>query len=124
MVVWYAQVTLDIIVEALGRVNFGCVWDFKGLTDPDVRLNGVHNPCVMEQCLLIRADFSEPVLSSGQAGHLSWGAACLPEHTGFRHWCSIKALDRTQVASKTGCYTEGMHLYCGFVVPGQIFVLL
>ena len=32
--------TLDILVEALGRVNFGCEWDFKGLTSPDVRLNG------------------------------------------------------------------------------------
>jgi hypothetical protein len=33
---------LDILVEALGRVNFGCdpAWDYKGLTSPDVRLNG------------------------------------------------------------------------------------
>ena len=31
---------LDILVEALGRVNFGCEWDFKGLTSPDVRLTG------------------------------------------------------------------------------------
>ena len=36
--------TLDILVEALGRVNFGCVWDFKGLTSPDVRLNGTRLP--------------------------------------------------------------------------------
>ena len=35
-----ADATLDILVEALGRVNFGCEWDFKGLTSPDVRLNG------------------------------------------------------------------------------------
>lgn len=35
-----SQVTLDILVEALGRVNFGCVWDFKGLTSPVVTLNG------------------------------------------------------------------------------------
>lgn len=35
-----AQVTLDILVSALGRVNFGCVWDYKGLTSPDIRLNG------------------------------------------------------------------------------------
>ena len=34
------QVTLDILVEALGRVNFGCVWDYKGLTSPDIKLNG------------------------------------------------------------------------------------
>ncbi|KAK9843639.1 hypothetical protein WJX81_000575 [Elliptochloris bilobata] len=26
------EATLDILVEALGRVNFGCDWDFKGLT--------------------------------------------------------------------------------------------
>ena len=37
----WLQVTLDILVEALGRVNFGCVWDFKGLTSPDIKLNGV-----------------------------------------------------------------------------------
>ena len=36
----WLQVTLDILVEALGRVNFGCVWDFKGLTSPDIKLNG------------------------------------------------------------------------------------
>ncbi|CAL8469886.1 g9428 [Coccomyxa elongata] len=34
------EVTLDILVEALGRVNFGCVWDYKGLTSPVVTLNG------------------------------------------------------------------------------------
>ncbi len=34
------QVTLDILVEALGRVNFGCVWDYKGLTSPEIKLNG------------------------------------------------------------------------------------
>ncbi len=34
------QVTLDILVEALGRVNFGCVWDYKGLTSPVIKLNG------------------------------------------------------------------------------------
>ena len=38
----WLQVTLDILVEALGRVNFGCVWDFKGLTSPDIKLNGEH----------------------------------------------------------------------------------
>lgn len=37
------QVTLDILVEALGRVNFGCVWDFKGLTSPKIKLNGEHH---------------------------------------------------------------------------------
>ncbi len=36
------QVTLDILVEALGRVNFGCVWDYKGLTSPEIKLNGEH----------------------------------------------------------------------------------
>ncbi|CAL5218934.1 g683 [Coccomyxa viridis] len=34
------EVTLDILVEALGRVNFGCVWDYKGLTSPEIKLNG------------------------------------------------------------------------------------
>lgn len=33
-------VVLDIIVHALGRVNFGCVWDFKGLVYPNITLNG------------------------------------------------------------------------------------
>jgi len=31
---------LDILVHSMGRVNFGCIWDFKGLVYPDVRLNG------------------------------------------------------------------------------------
>ncbi len=34
------DLTLDIVVHALGRVNFGCVWDFKGLIYPDIKLNG------------------------------------------------------------------------------------
>lgn len=32
--------TLDIVVEALGRSNFGCDWDFKGLQNGNVTLNG------------------------------------------------------------------------------------
>ena len=35
-----SNVQLDIVVHAMGRVNFGCVWDFKGLVFPDVKLNG------------------------------------------------------------------------------------
>ena len=31
---------LDIVLHALGRVNFGCIWDFKGLVNPDIKLNG------------------------------------------------------------------------------------
>lgn len=34
---------LDILVEAVGRQNFGCAdygWDLKGLTSPDVKLGG------------------------------------------------------------------------------------
>jgi len=31
---------LDILVHHLGRINFGCIWDFKGLVFPDVKLNG------------------------------------------------------------------------------------
>ncbi|KAK9809058.1 hypothetical protein WJX72_008691 [[Myrmecia] bisecta] len=32
---------LDIVVEAMGRVNFGCPsWDLKGLQSKDVKLNG------------------------------------------------------------------------------------
>jgi beta-galactosidase len=38
------KVTLDILVEAMGRQNFGCdafgAWDFKGLQSPKIRLNG------------------------------------------------------------------------------------
>ena len=36
------DVTLDIVVHAMGRVNFGCIWDFKGLVHPDIKLNGEH----------------------------------------------------------------------------------
>ena len=31
---------LDILVSAMGRLNFGCGWDVKGLTSPQVTLNG------------------------------------------------------------------------------------
>jgi beta-galactosidase len=38
------DITLDIIVQAMGRQNFGCdafgAWDRKGLVSRDVRLNG------------------------------------------------------------------------------------
>jgi len=37
------EVILDILVEAVGRQNFGCDtggWDFKGLQSPKVQLNG------------------------------------------------------------------------------------
>lgn len=36
-------VRLDILVQAVGRQNFGCLeggWDFKGLTSPEVKLDG------------------------------------------------------------------------------------
>jgi hypothetical protein len=35
-----SDAVLDILVHALGRVNFGCVWDNKGLSSPDVKLDG------------------------------------------------------------------------------------
>ena len=31
---------LDILVSAMGRLNFGCNWDVKGLTSPLVTLGG------------------------------------------------------------------------------------
>ena len=31
---------LDIVVEAMGRSNFGCEWDFKGLQSRKVTING------------------------------------------------------------------------------------
>lgn len=38
------DITLDIVVQAMGRQNFGCdafgAWDRKGLISPEVRLNG------------------------------------------------------------------------------------
>lgn len=34
--------TLDILVHALGRVNFGCVKDTKGLQSPEVLFDGGH----------------------------------------------------------------------------------
>ncbi len=40
-----SSLTMDVVVEAMGRRNFGCdppigVWDTKGLQSTDVRLNG------------------------------------------------------------------------------------
>ena len=31
---------LDVLVSAMGRLNFGCGWDVKGLTSPLVTLGG------------------------------------------------------------------------------------
>ena len=31
---------LDILVSAMGRLNFGCGWDEKGLTSGNVTLDG------------------------------------------------------------------------------------
>ena len=31
---------LDVLVSAMGRLNFGCGWDVKGLTSPSVTLDG------------------------------------------------------------------------------------
>ena len=35
-----ATVVLDILVSAMGRLNFGCGWDEKGLTSGNVTLDG------------------------------------------------------------------------------------
>jgi hypothetical protein len=40
-----SSIVLDVVVEAMGRRNFGCdpplgAWDTKGLQSTDVRLNG------------------------------------------------------------------------------------
>jgi hypothetical protein len=42
------SVMLDILVHALGRVNFGCVWDWKGLASPNVTLGG--RPHLLPAC--------------------------------------------------------------------------
>ena len=34
------HLSLDIVVHAMGRINFGCVWDYKGLVNPDIKLDG------------------------------------------------------------------------------------
>ena len=33
-------VVLDVLVSAMGRLNFGCDWDEKGLTSGSVMLDG------------------------------------------------------------------------------------
>ena len=55
------QVTLDILVEALGRVNFGCVWDYKGLTSPEIKLNGERCAQCCHGCLSAEQLFCRPV---------------------------------------------------------------
>jgi len=48
------DIQLDILVHSLGRVNFGCIWDFKGLVFPDIKLNGASHthPSKLRTCLL------------------------------------------------------------------------
>ena len=55
-------VQLDILVHALGRVNFGCVLDMKGLLSPDVLLDGMYPQHVaMAQCQQEDADMHAQV---------------------------------------------------------------
>mmetsp|Transcript_13310 Transcript_13310/g.40276 ORF Transcript_13310/g.40276 Transcript_13310/m.40276 type:complete len:730 (-) Transcript_13310:513-2702(-) len=35
-----STIPLDVVVQAVGRSNFGCDWDTKGLQSPNVTLNG------------------------------------------------------------------------------------
>lgn len=37
-----STIPLDVVVQAVGRSNFGCDWDTKGLQSPNVTLNGAH----------------------------------------------------------------------------------
>ena len=80
------QVTLDILVEALGRVNFGCGWDYKGLTSPDVKLNGELGPStvVMTDLLCMHAVLAGHLLPLTT---LKQCCSCQsPDHHGSVHW--------------------------------------
>ena len=58
---------LAVLVEAMGRVNFGCVPDTKGLQSPHVRLNGAawpHAGVVAEPCSWnVRGERATPTVS-------------------------------------------------------------
>ena len=71
------DIVLDIIVHALGRVNFGCVWDFKGLVNPDIKLNGDH---------------SYSTLSSFQKPDL-WSLLLLLSHLSPKTFFSLSQMD-------------------------------
>lgn len=70
------SVQLDILVHALGRVNFGCVLDMKGLQSANVLLNGIVSSAlatisipviqaIMQQLLLMHASCAHKL----QTGH-------------------------------------------------------
>ncbi len=50
-------IQMDIVVHAVGRSNFGCDWDTKGLQSPNVTLNGA------KQHLPILSHHKSPALS-------------------------------------------------------------
>ena len=67
------HLTLDIIVHAMGRINFGCVWDYKGLVNPDIKLDGAlvltarhGGPTFMHRYAHHHGFHSKFTLSSGQ----------------------------------------------------------
>lgn len=64
------KVRLDVLVEGVGRQNFGCDtggWDTKGLQSPDVMFNGGRGNAAQEQGL--------HSLGASVVGEHGWGAA-------------------------------------------------
>ena len=46
-------VTLDVVVGAVGRSNQGFLFDTKGLTSPDVFLNGARAVLIQSRCSFV-----------------------------------------------------------------------
>ena len=61
---------LSILVEAMGRVNFGCVWDFKGLQSPQVRLNG--EPCHCHSAVRAPGRSAPGCCRNSSCSHCRW----------------------------------------------------
>ncbi len=58
-----AAMVLSVVVEAVGRSNGGCDWDFKGLQSGNVTLNGACSPVTRASC----ASVSWPGTALGQS---------------------------------------------------------
>ena len=70
-----AAMVLSIVVEAVGRSDGGCDWDFKGLQSGNVSLNGAFD----RHSRLLRPSFRPGTVVGGQFNFTS----------GLPHWVSL-----------------------------------
>ncbi len=80
-----ASMTLEVIVEAVGRSNQGWRFDTKGLSSPDVHWNGARTFCLDE--FLLPGQKLSACLYAANALHEMVGHGLLPVRKCNNHEC-------------------------------------